>query len=176
MSTSQVYIGQYAYDVYGNTADADQYWFPLNNILESGTSWSLASADARASSLVAATRIIDSLGYPTLYGTFSLRNAIADFDTICYEIAGQVLLQPAVFTQLSSGSNIRRVDAGGGVVVEFFNETLTTTSRFSPLVDALLAKYLGNDVVSTSQSWASGTGDSPDAGGNSYNYSLTRPT
>jgi len=86
--------------------------------------------------------------------------AAADVVTACYELVLAALLDPAVLTQDSTRSNVKRIEAKGVAVEKF---APTAGARFPARVMALLAPLLdsgaaaGGDTI-TGGSFVAGTG------------------
>jgi len=170
-----VSINSNNFTIYGTSAAADIHWD--GSIGDTATLWAASDDDTRAKGLVSATRLLDRQRYVDAAATFSLRDAITAFQTACYELAGMIIENPSLVTDATSGQNIKRVDAGGGVGVEFFSPTLGITGRFPTNIQELIGEYLaGAEGGEISGSYVSGTGESSTFGDTNPNdlYGLTR--
>lgn len=156
------------YTVYGTSQGALDYWNA--GIGKTYDAWVKASPTKRLSGQVNAARLLDRQLYVDAANSFAARDSILAFQTASYELAGTLILNPDLFEQITSGSNVKKIDAGGGVAVEFFNPTLGITGRFPVNVQELIGVYLsGSASGATSGSSASGTSATP----LEYDYSIT---
>lgn len=150
--------GGQSYSVYGTFAASSTYWAGL--LGPAATRWNATATtnDDRKRALNQATLLIDRQQYVADADSRGKRDAIAVFAQVCYEIAGALLLDPSLWTQISSGSNVKKVSPGGGVDVEFFNPTLWISGRFPIQIQELIGPYLlGEAGVGVSGSFSSGT-------------------
>jgi hypothetical protein len=152
-----VTIGGNPYTVYGTSTLAGIYWTG-RQIGPMYDAWSKASADKKASAQVMAYDILERQLYVDAAATFDLRDAIQAFRDASYQLAAMILADPNVYSQVTSGKNIKKVEAAVGTSVEFFNPTLGISGRFENNIQELIGQYLksssGGEV---SGSFASGT-------------------
>lgn len=155
----QVSIGANNYESYADVATADTY---LEADLRLDAIWDAATTDDKTRALVSATRILDRqrwVGEPTqpFPGTQPLawpRTGVTGFtDTeiptqvvnACITLAALFIETPTLAQEGSTGSNIRRVQAGTAQV-EFFRPTGGT--RFPDIVQELLVGLLSSTIGS----------------------------
>ena len=100
-----------------------------------------ADADAVARVHVTATRQIAVLPF-TDAANADPATAAGPVVTACYELVLAALVDPAVLTQASTGSNIAEVSAGDGVGVRYFAPV--AGARFPSSVMVLLGPLLGS--------------------------------
>ena len=154
-----VIIGGEEYEVYGSQAAAIIYW--------NGRMGPLAAAfkakegmDEQMQALVMAHDLLERQDYIATAATFALRDAIQAFQDASYQLAAMVLADTSVYTQETSGKNIKKIEADVGVSVEFFKPTLGITGRFQVNVQELIGEYLQTTTPgSVSGSYASGNVD-----------------
>lgn len=136
-------------------------------------SWNALSDSTKDQALVTATRMLDRQNWtgtktsPTQALQWP-RTGVTDVDgnsvdssivpqsilDACCELALSLALNPAVETNTSSGSNIKRVSAAKGTDIEYFRPT--TGGRFPTIVQELIRALLG------------GSGSSSTIGGEAY--------
>ncbi len=151
----QVTISGTNFDVYGTRAAADTYM-----IARIGSSWTASSSTDRNRALVSATRQLDrqnwtgervavAPGQPLEFP----RTGLVDKDGIAvssasvplimeeanYELALELLADPAVQEAGSTGSNTKKVKAGS-TSVEFFRPTSGT--KFPTIIQELVGLWL----------------------------------
>lgn len=155
-----VTIAPDTFTIYGTLAAAVSRF--NGQLSPAATKWRAATDDDRARALVTAAQIIDRQRWRTMpvdLTSFGARDGVVDFQTGSYELAGQVLLGGgAIVQQTSTGSNVRKAEAGGGVSVEFFNPTYDEFAMWPPSIQDLLGQYLAGAESGISGSSASGTG------------------
>lgn len=123
-----------------------------------GQLWKDADDDKKGTYLVNARMLIDRQSYIGSAATFDLRNAIEVFREASYEIATMLMANPDIMTQVTSGSNIKRVAVDGGPSVTYFNPTLGISGKFDQNIMDLIGAYLASNATSgTSGSFSSGT-------------------
>ncbi len=192
-------IDAHDYAVYASNAQGDLYWnVMLGKVADA---WTAATDLKQNKSLINATRLIDRVAWQgTPVGTplidvvlqwprsgvrYATGEAVDEsaapqqIVTACIEIAGALLVNPSLFTQGTSGSNVKRVSPGGGVEVEFFNPTLDIFGRFPIEIQELIGQFLaGYSDGSISGSFSSGTSATQDSAfgniSNRGNYRLNR--
>lgn len=193
-----VVIGGNNYTIYGDETGANAYW--LAGLGTIAAAWAAASAPTKDAALVQATRMLDrqhwqgtSVGTPVIDVTLQWpRSGVVDQDGNpvssgsvpdliikgAYELAGQGLVDPSIFTGAMSGSNVKRVDAGGGVGVEFFVPTLNITGRFPASVQEMVGQFLdGATDVAGSQAFGTTSTDQYSTSstfGDDVNFDITR--
>ncbi len=151
-----VTISANTYTIYGTRAAAVIYWAAMLGPV--ATAWAAASSGTIDKALRMAAVLIDRQDWLDDYDTVAERDAIQAFKTASYEMAGLFLVDPGLFTAITSGQNVKRVSAGGGVEVEFFNATLGITGRFPVEIQELIGQYLaGSNDGGIAGSWSSGT-------------------
>ena len=106
----------------------------------------LATTDLKGRTLVSATDYIDRLGLKDTSGAaIPYTTSIVAVQQACFELAVLINSDPDLVTAIDASSNVKRVGAGGGVEVEYFNPTSTKDGSASTLpwiVQQLLAPYL----------------------------------
>lgn len=173
--TATITISGHDYVAYASVASATIHF--AGQLGDAATAWALAGNAAKlAPALVSASRLLDRIawrGEPVGTPVFDVvlqwpRTGIDDVDSstipdkivqAAYELAGAILVDPTILSKTSSGSNVKRVDAGGGVGVTFFKDTLDTAARFPANIQELIAAYVASESegASVSGSYASGT-------------------
>lgn len=188
-----VVIGGDTFQIYGTSAGADSYWRA-----ELSAVWSTATPDQKASALVNATRLLDRMnwkgapvGVPQIDVVLQWpRTGVTDRDGAAvssaavpdqvikatYELARMLRTNPALMTDVTSGKNIKRVQAGP-TEVEFFNPTLGISGRFPQNITELIGQFLdGSSGGAVSGSASYGTdGTTTSAFDDSAGYPLTGP-
>lgn len=152
-----VTISANVYTIYGSRTGANTYWAGL--LGDQADEWATQIATSKPDkALNQATQLLDRQSYITGYTTFAERDAVAAFQNACYQLAGEILLDPDVATKAISGTNIEEVEDAAGDRVKFFSPTLGMTGRFSSIVSDLIGQYLaGNSDGAVSGSFVSGT-------------------
>lgn len=160
-----VTINTIQYPVYADKAFGDQYWGGMLGPVADKWANVATTDDMKSKALSAATTLIDNEQWDAiLAGTQALRYAIADADgravfrLACADLAGQLLLTPALIDKSTSGSNVQRIDAGDGTAVRFFAPTLGETGRFPVRVQKYIGAYLDSAALNgISGSYSTGT-------------------
>lgn len=175
----QITINASNYQVYQDVANTDKYWQAM--VGPYADAWVLAANAAKKPlALVQATRLLDRVlwqGLPVgvpltdvvlqwprtgvvdakgnAVSSASVPNLIIVADM---ELAAALILDPSIFTTEMSGANVKKVDAGGGVGVEFFVPTLGITGRFPQQIQELIGQFLsGSTGGALSGSFSTGT-------------------
>lgn len=167
--SSTVTINTRDYTIYGSFDDAEGYWNGLLGV--NADRWRDSDLPTKQRALVQAGLLLDRLTYVDAAATFVLRDALSAFPKACYEIAGSLIVDPTVFSSITSGSNVRKVQSAGGDTIEFFNPTLGITGRFPVNIQELIGPYIqGSSGGVSSGSFATGTDATP----LEYDYGITK--
>ena len=154
-----VTIGADTFEIYGTTAGLASRANGSSTHYAAYTAAVAADADDVARKHVEATRLIAALAFED-DANADPATATGDVVTACYELALAAVLDPAVLTQVSTASNIKRVAAKG---VEVENFAPVAGSRFPARVMALLGPLLaGSTSATTGGAYASGTSECSD--------------
>lgn len=168
---SQVTIGSTVYDVYADTATADEYLEA--EVSAAATKWRDATQTddtAKARALVTATRLIDRQNWPgsktdeyqeldwprTGTGLSDVEDDVVPQDIInaCILIAADTNNGVDVTGSASTDTRQKRLKAGS-VEVEYFRD-LNGGTRFPQAIQELLARYLAGGTTITAASIAYG--------------------
>jgi len=169
-----VTVGGQTFTIYGTLAGAQTFY-----LVEMGATkakWDAADADGKAVALAKATRLLDRQKYVDEAATQTLRLGIALFETANYALAGMLMVDSTLDTQITSGSNVKRAKSGDDEV-EFFEPTLYINGRFPINIMELIGDYLSSSDSGddTSGSFASGTSDPcPDRSADPRRYGITQ--
>jgi len=146
-------IGSASTTIYGSYADAVDYVTLMFGAQY--TAWLALGVEDRGRSLVAATRYLDAQVWNDDADTFVERDALAVdgvdvFAVASYELAVLIAADPSLTSNLSAGSNIQSVSAGGAGVSYFAPATVEagTATKLPTIVQRLIGAYLGTGSVS----------------------------
>ncbi len=172
MTFFETITGGTAIEVYGGLTACDAYLLAAIGDGADAYRALTAGGDDRKRLLITATRTIDSydwLGVATLEGGTTLqfpRSGLTKTDGTAMSSAEQLALvsravfefvailadDPAAASAVDTGSNIQRVDAGGGVGVSFFaasSQQGGNATRLPTVVHRLIGRLLGGGAAAS---------------------------
>ena len=139
---ASVTIGETEYPVYESVADADAY---LTADPYRSLAWSTRTETGKAQGLGAATRLIasqpDWCSTPVDPASGTIPQALADATAA---LAADILSKPAIISNPSGASNIKRAKAGSAEV-EYFNPTLAAATP--PLPSAVWQMLVNGGIL-----------------------------
>jgi hypothetical protein len=177
-SPATVSLGANDYVVYVDQASTQKYL--AASLTTAAVLWSAASpTGAQIQSMIMASRMLDRLIWqgvpvnpPVMDSVLQwprsnvIVNGVPvdpttipdDLQRAMMELAAAVLADPTLYTTETSGSNIKEIDAGGGVKVEFFVPTLGDSGRYPIQILELIRDYLSGGADSGTFSGSSASG------------------
>lgn len=138
-------IGQYAYDAYADTNDANAY---LSAAQHAGTTWSSASTTIKSQALVTVTRILDRQRWAAAYDTQAERENVPAIINASIEMALALLQGTDIQSESRAGAPKFQSVTAQGDSVSYYNGSGIPLRRFPTIVWELLRDYLaGADLV-----------------------------